>query len=166
MTQTLRQTVAPFSGAKVRKTSDQTDISGSPGITTKVTWDSSDYDTDSYFDNANDRLTVPAAGYYRVTAAVHLYNFAATTFEDGILRLNKNGSIHTYLYRLFGASASGMDIRAATLFGSTVLFLAASDYLEIAVTVQATGGSNVVDIRAADGSSNPFTWFEIQRVDF
>lgn len=55
---------AAFSGASLTKSADQTGVTAASF--TVVTFDGTEYDTDSYFNNANDELVAPSTGYYRV----------------------------------------------------------------------------------------------------
>jgi hypothetical protein len=75
-------TVGEAIGAKARATSTQ---SLTDTTEVKVALDTADWDTDGYFDNANDRLTVPAGlgGKYLVDASGYFasgsYNYAELT---------------------------------------------------------------------------------------
>jgi hypothetical protein len=91
---------------------------------TKVTFTLERFDTNGAYDTSNSRFTAPVAGLYLVGA--HIYNTSASR-----LLLVKNGTtVHQY-----GAAGLGWQEGRFT----TVLSLAASDYLELQIDSTAGG---------------------------
>lgn len=81
--------LAAFSGAQMSKTANQ-EISGT---IEEVTWETADYDTDSYVDLPNNRFVIPWDGYYEV---------------DAVFRWEATGENWRHIFvRLNGATISG-----------------------------------------------------------
>lgn len=138
-----------FSGAMIYKSVDQT------GINTQatVTFDTVAFDTDSYFDDANDKFIIPFDGYYRFTANVGVDNVSSgqsvwlaptfTTSES--VPLNFRWDRQT-------TSAS-----TPTQYGGSVdLYLAADDEIYLTITTTSDTSFDVRD----DG-----TYMSIVRLD-
>lgn len=122
--------VSQFSGAGVRLASNYSIPSAA--TFTAIPWDTEDYDTDGYWavsPNAT-RLTAPVAGYYRISAAVHLQTTASV---DSIGGIHINGSGANSVGETFGRGESGSGF--IHFNGSYTLSMAASDYVEIIVYV-------------------------------
>jgi hypothetical protein len=130
-------------GASIYKsTDDQNNMTASTGA--KVTFDSTEWDTDSLFSNANDRLVVPTAmgGKWLVSGQVALQGISATS-NDAIFAISKNGSANTkVLFR--GAILLGGAGDSFSYTFSEVLSLAAADYIELFVNPGAISG---IDMR-------------------
>ena len=77
----------------------------SSGVFTKVAFDSTKFDTDSYWDATNYRYTPQVAGYYQFNATIR--NRANGTLSNAIGAFYKNGSEYTRL--------SGAQIASATI---------------------------------------------------
>lgn len=104
-------------------------------VLTKHVLDSTMFDSDTYFDNANDRLTVPAgqAGRYVVIFGGTFVNSVVVSSYQ--LQLLKNGVLVAFIN---GARTADTDTRAA--IGSILLNMVAGDYVELWV-FQNTGGA-------------------------
>jgi hypothetical protein len=115
-----------FSGALVTKTSAQA-ITGSTN--TLVTWDTeaNGFDTNSYHDNTtnNQRLTVPTAGYYRITGQITL-DASANGYRN--LSIIKNGSTG-----ILGISTGPNSVDWTYIPFTFTALLAANDYLTLSV---------------------------------
>jgi len=88
----------------------------------KITWDTASYEENCSFDFTNNRIILPVAGYYLITAGIAMF---ATGVNQMGLQILKNGSIVTTIcnrYLAAGGSANGSDV---------VYFNGTSDYLEI-----------------------------------
>lgn len=95
---------------------------------TKVAFDTKIFDTGSNLDIVTNkgRFTAPVAGFYHFNATTTVTTAGAGTFT--IMALYKNGSIYCYLYQ-FGGTA-GQNFGGS---GSTLISLAANDYVEVYV---------------------------------
>jgi len=93
---------------------------------TIITFNSETFDTDSAFNTANGRFTVPAgkAGKYFFFAQCQ-WN-TGTDFEPYNINIKKNGSRQHY-------GSVDRNEASNTFFISSILDLAVSDYIEIAV---------------------------------
>ena len=91
-------------------------------VTTKITFDTKEYDTASCFSTANSRFTPTVAGYYQING-----NLIVTTGVTTILAyIYKNGSVVAYGSRADAASLSYTSVVSILLYmnGST-------DYVEM-----------------------------------
>lgn len=133
-------TVGEAIGAKVYKTSYQNNLTASTW--SKVTFDTAEFDTDSFFDDGNDRLTIPAGlgGKYIVSGIIAL---ESGTSAGGIGSIYKNGTIAEYITR--GALTAAVDDYSSF---AVVMDLAAGEYIEMFVN---PGGASTVDVRGAQG---------------
>jgi hypothetical protein len=107
-------------------------------ITTKVTFDTASsspttgsYDPKSWFDNANDNITIGQAGFYAVSANVAFASNATGRREVGIL--------------VNGTSVGSVNVSAASasttnLSVSTNLYLAVNDLVTV-TALQTSGGA-------------------------
>ena len=101
----------------VYQTSAQTGISA--GTTTKVTFDTEEFDTNSNF--ASSRFTPTVAGYYQLSGGVQTGGSPTVIFVE----LWKNGSV----YKRFGNSSSSS---VSQISGSSLIYLNGStDYAEL-----------------------------------
>ena len=108
--------------------------------TTKIQFQTEDFDTNNNFDNAtNYRFTPTVAGYYQLSAGVT----ASTTTSNTVISLYKNGS--NFKYISIPATNCG-----ATL-SSLVFFNGSTDYAEVYVYL--TGTTPTVQ------NGTAFTWF-------
>jgi hypothetical protein len=128
-----------FSGVSVTRTSNQ---SIPNNTTTKINFDSENYDTDSYHDNStnNTRLTIPSgkSGKYSIN-----YIFSFNGFNGNInIGFYKNNAFYT-LTDVFN-TASTTNYWTS---GAFTLNLTAGDYLEMTF-YQNSGGS--LDVRGTD----------------
>jgi hypothetical protein len=106
--------------------------------TTKVTFDTEEFDTNSNF--ASSRFTPTVAGYYQINTFV---SWGTPTWGDGYLF--KNGSSFKQIFYSYSASVSGVN-------GSTLIYLnGSSDYVEIYLRF------GVGQVLAASSTS---TWFQ------
>ena len=135
---TLRTVPAGVVGASIYKSSDQENLSA--GTDTKVTFDSTHFDTDSFFDNGNDRLTIPAGmgGKYLVTGSGCLKEAGGTDVQ---MRIDVNGSDSHFFYR---NDPAGSNVTQSFGF---ILDLEPSDYIEMWV---AATGVATADVRSGE----------------
>jgi len=112
---------SPFVGAKVYKTSN-TQMSTSTGWQT-VTWEASDYESESTMWTSGQFVYVREAGYYKVTAQITLSGNLPTT-ERIQFGLFKNGVICSNIWDGYYVSASGMRTFQIPYHGS----LSINDY--------------------------------------
>jgi len=110
----------------------------SNNTTTIVNFEDLNYDTHSAVTTgASWKFTAPIAGYYHVSSAVMFTattNWAATEYAS--LLLVKNNTGYRYLGREDDHSTSNVY---TFLGGSTVLYLAVNDYIDLRV-LQTSGG--------------------------
>lgn len=139
-------------GARVYKSGYQNDLAANTD--TKITFESVDFDTDNFFDNANDRLTVPTglAGKYLVCGVVCAESGAAG--EVGMASVRKNGSTYQWVSRGQGVGSSAPDDYRSFAF---LVNLAAADYLELYFQ---PGNTSSADIRG----TSAFTTFAIYKL--
>lgn len=130
-----------FAGASAYKSANQ---SISNNTTTSVTFNTENFDTDGFHDNASNtsRFTVPTGkgGYYLVNGSI---TFAANATGARAVYVYKNGAIANYTVQT-GAIASIFSI---INFNFTIK-LVATDYVEIFV-YQSSGGSLDVESGAS-----------------
>lgn len=94
----------------------------SAGVWTKVTFTNEDYDPRSSYSTVNSRFTITTAGYYLVIASVRLEFPASSSTQN--LAIYKNGTIIEKI---------DIQLGAVQLSASSIVKLAASDYIEIYV---------------------------------
>ena len=140
---------------KVAKSSNQ---NVTAGATTKVTWDSVIYDTDSGFDNSNDRWTVPTGkgGKYFIHTKVWGDAVTGSQWQYGDAFVYVNGA---------QASQTFFDVRNNTarqfsIESSSTYDLSPGDYVEIYGRVYDTSGTPRIRGTAALTQST-FTGFRI-----
>lgn len=121
----------PFSGCRAFNSGTQTITN----VAAAATFDSEDYDTDSYHSTASNtgRLTVPRTGYYQIKFSAY-WNNAPTPSISWYLR--KNGSTNYPFRRLDTNYVTWME------YGATV-YLTAADYVEMMVVQGAAGGKQL-----------------------
>jgi hypothetical protein len=107
---------------------------------TKLTWNVEEYDTNSYHSTVTNtsRITVPSTGYYLITWFVPWqYNSTGRRVQN----LFKNGNgIAAYPLGADGASSYAANAAGRSL----VLYLTASDYLEVNVYQNSGGALNAL----------------------
>lgn len=132
-----------FSGAHVYHSTTQSiaDITD-----TILAFDSERYDTDTYHDTVtnNSRLTAPTNGYYLIGGLIRL-NAGSGTPSLRQVKLLKNGA--TIIWKSTD-EANSSDSGGASLPFATVVYLAATDYVE--VQVYQDSGSSVLAAAGAD----------------
>ena len=135
-----------FSGASVEKTSDQTGIVNNA----TVTWDAAHWDTDGYFDNANDQFVIPTQGYYLIIAHLQYQDqSAADAFFAFVVTTSQNNPEGGRFTRdTPGETFPGLE-------GSQILLLDVDD----TITVRASGDASFI-VRGASNES----WFQITRL--
>ena len=103
------------------------------GTTTKLTFNTEQFDTNSNYDNAtNYRFTPTVAGYYQINVALSFSDVGVGT-QDVLLRLYKNGA--QYLQSIRRQTGAGNEVgitipQLISMNGST-------DYLEVYFQVAA-----------------------------
>lgn len=120
-----------FVGASAYKSTNQ---SLSNNTNTAVTFDTENYDTDSFHSNVtnNTRFTIPSgkAGKYLITGTM---SFASDTTGYREVMLYKNGAISNFLAKNYPVQTSGTNVNF-----NVVVNLAVNDYIEIYV-IQTSG---------------------------
>jgi len=107
------------------------------GATTKVEFNTEQFDTNSNYDNAtNYRFTPTVAGYYQINVALNGAD-AGVGSQDVLLRLYKNGA--QYLAPMRRQTGAGAQV-GITL--SQLVYCNGTDYLE--VYLQVVAGTNFV----------------------
>lgn len=143
-----------FSGAKVYKSADQVNITDGAVL---VTFDTVLFDTDSYFDNTNDRLVPPTTGYYLASGGIYLYQ--GTLVQTAVqLQKNTTNIAHSQLQETDGTGA--MPLGWVALNVSTPIQLTTSDTVRLQVNVDSDGANNI-DIR---GGNDWTTWLSLVRI--
>lgn len=139
-----------FSGALVGLSGTQ---SIATGVTTTLPWGSEEYDTDSYHDNALNpsRLTVPANGYYIVSASIR---YAPDPNGSRRAQIFKNGA--SFPGRTIDVQVPAVGQNSILNITSPAILCTAGDYFEVE-TVQDSGVSLNV-------AANDATWFAIRRI--
>ena len=132
--------------ASTARVYNSANISIANNTPTFVSFDSEQYDTDSYHDTAvnNTRLTVPSAGYYQVWAMMEFDNNGA-----GIRYLAINASTDGIIANQIRQALTG---NTTTLNLSTTYNMSTGDYFE-ALVVQKSGGP--LDL-LKNGFASPF----------
>lgn len=117
---------------------------------TVVLYETEFFDTNSNFDITTNkgRYTVPVSGFYQINV-----NASGGTGSTWIVALRKNG---TEYLRLSQNSVGGW------VPGSTLLQLAASDYLEVQV-YQLTGGNVTLNGASGGAALNVFSGYLVSR---
>ena len=117
---------------KAYKSSNQT---VSANTYTKVTFETEEFDSNSFYNAATGRFQPTIAGYYNIGTCCA---FLSGGFTAALSTLYKNGSQYAKLGYCYSATAGGLDdwaISAATL----VHFNGSSDYCEIFAYVNGGG---------------------------
>lgn len=127
-----------FIGASAYKSTDQLNLT--PATFAKITFDTAEWNTDGLFDNANDRMTIPAGlgGKWLVSGMV-AYTGATAASTDAICAVYKNGTAFHYFGR--GDLATNEDRMNPV---SVIVDLVPGDYIEMWAS---PGSASVVDIR-------------------
>ena len=113
-----------------------TNVSVANSTWVKIPWDAENFDTDAYHSTStnNTRITIPSGkgGYYQVNVSTQW-----STFNEAIVRIGlyKNNSLITQ-----NSSTKTTSFRGFYTY-SHIFSLAATDYLEIAVNHEGSGGS-------------------------
>ena len=109
------------------------------GTATKVIFGTESFDTNNNF--ASSRFTATIAGYYQFSACVSCAADILVTFI--LLQFYKNGSQQV---DIVGANSYGTQNTTSpqTLSTSSLIYLAATDYVEVYATVTGTGGNRYI----------------------
>jgi len=124
--------VTSISGAKITQSGTQ---SGIGTATTRVEWDTEEYDDDSFADlvSDNERFTIPA-GVTRVNVSAYISGTAMTSGNDIRFAIQKYNSSdvfqETSLSARFVTNASGQASAAGAVLGINVV---AGDYIVVTV---------------------------------
>ena len=103
------------------------------GTTTKLTFNTEQFDTNSNYDNAtNYRFTPTVAGYYQINVALDLADVGVGV-QDVLLRLYKNGA--QYLVPIRRQTGAGNEV--GITIPQLVSMNGSSDYLEVYLQVVA-----------------------------
>ena len=138
---------------QVTKSSAQT---VSHATTTKVTWDTETFDTDSAF--ASNKFTVPSGegGKYMFNFHLQVGRGTDSDMYRVYTMLYKNGS----QVNIINLNLSGTDGRILNAGGSQALDLSAGDYIEIYVNT-ATSSTNSIDVAGGSTESSYFGGFKM-----
>lgn len=91
---------------------------------TKVTFDSEEFDTASYFNTSTSRFTPLIAGYYQINVVCYILGSASDLYAQ----LYKNGSgMSPEVYVNFSSSTNGMHLA----FSNFMYFNGSTDYIEL-----------------------------------
>ena len=124
------------------ETSGQTGLSS--GSTTKLTFNSEDFDTDSAFDLSNNKFVAPSAGKYFFGIQVVLQaTLGSGYFSHGSAFLYKNGSNFASMGR--ADDRSDNNSREWSMDGSIIVDAAANDYFEVYAVVYTDSGTWLVN---------------------
>ena len=116
-------------------------ISG--GVTTKLTFTTKEFDTNSNYDTTNSRFTPTVSGYYQVDACVTFTN--ATSGEQNRIQVYKNGSQFK-----IGSNGTSTSQQGATSIISILIYMNGStDYLEIYMFATGLGGTTLTQAIAS-----------------
>ena len=111
----------------------------SDNTATKVQFDEEVFDTNNCYDNStNYRFTPTVAGKYHVYSRVQMDSNAASNFQQGFLKIYKNGSQYSSVQMNMNANQPE-NIMLNTF--STVDMNGSSDYLEMFGTIDDTSGT-------------------------
>lgn len=103
------------------------------GTTTKLTFNTEQFDTNSNYDNAtNYRFTPTVAGYYQINVALSFSDVGVGT-QDVLLRLYKNGA--QYLQPIRRQTGAGNEV--GITLPQLISMNGSSDYLEVYFQVAA-----------------------------
>ena len=107
----------------------------SSSTSTKLTFNTENFDTTSSYDNStNYRFTPLVEGYYQINVTARASGTSVTT---AIIDLYKNGSVYSQL-----ASSRDSTSSSQTLSGSLLVYMnGTTDYLEVYGTITATSPS-------------------------
>ena len=135
----------------LKKNGDQSSISDNTA--TKITTWTATVDTESAWDNTNNKIVIPSGkgGKYLISATITQTQASGTNSQNDTydLSIYKNGS---YLLTNHDKSRVGLDF--STNHISIIADLSATDYLEIYVKVTAGGGTTTVLEHSSFQTSN------------
>jgi hypothetical protein len=137
-------------------TADQT---LSNNTSTKITFDSEEFDTAGNYDpTTNYRFTPTTSGKYFISTTItHLNNTNGA--RSVLLALFKNGS---QVYNQFAYSADASSQNFITLTTQAIItFNGSSDYVEAFATIDVTAGSPIIDASIISGKTSIFHGFKI-----
>jgi hypothetical protein len=108
---------------------------------TKVIFGTESFDTNSNF--ASSRFTATIAGYYQFSACAACA--ADTSLTKVLLQFYKNGAAQIDIVATSLSSATSLSTDAPSAFStSSLVYLAATDYVEVYATVTGTGGNRYI----------------------
>ena len=141
-----------FSGARVKLTADQTLTTG---VAAAVSWDAEDFDTDDYWEGVTNptRFTIPESGFYEIGAAIPFVGAADDEQRYVHFRKNGDGTNQYGPNRQASNAAEGSGAGGSQILQtSTLLELAAGDYVEVWVRQDSGGNLNI------DGDQSLGSW--------
>lgn len=116
-------------------------------VSTVINLEVTDFNTlGATIDGTTGGITVPYAGYYRITGSI--YNTVATAGASVELQFRKNGTISS-----IGAAPATI---AAGVSHSTIFSLAVGDKIELSITHSGASGGSIYGSTASSGSYRPF----------
>jgi hypothetical protein len=108
---------------------------------TKVIFGTESFDTNSNF--ASSRFTATIAGYYQFSACAACAADVALT--KVLLQFYKNGAAQVDIVGASLSSATSLSTDSPSSFStSSLVYLAATDYVEVYATVTGTGGNRYI----------------------
>ena len=116
---------------------------------TKVTFNSEQFDSDNKFDTSTSRFTPTVAGKYFLFAQVNIqavHNQATTEFD-----IKKNGSYIASRFKHIALNSS--DDKEPSLYTSCIVDCDTDDYFEVFIHTDMGGGTTIT------GDANGFTFF-------
>jgi len=125
---------------------------------TKVDFDTEDFDTDGAYDHStNKRFTVPSGkdGKYFFNCFLIADSASSAQLQNCQLAFYKNGSV----FKKQDWSFNSNDILYAGLTLSSLMNLAASDYIEVFVRISDASGSPIIDV--TDATLSEFSGFKL-----
>lgn len=99
----------------------------SSGVTTKISFDTEEFDTNNNF--ASSRFTPTVAGYYQINAASYIQTTANTQSPVSAIYIYKNGSINKQGGAYYNGTTGGTALGAPV---STLVYCnGTTDYIEV-----------------------------------
>lgn len=149
---------ATFSGVKLRKSADQTGVTSGSLVT--VTWDTEEWDTDSYHSGSDAHVVIPATGRYQFTIGLSWAAASGGTVRSITLSKSINsGGAWTEDWTRYFTDKDGTFYTYTQL----VEVLEATANWWFRVRARHDIGSNAT-IYGGSGDPSPPTWYEVRRL--
>ena len=126
---------------------------GSVSTTTKISFDTEDFDTNSNFDaTTNYRYTAPVTGYYYFTSQVYVGSLNATAQ----LIIYKNGSAFRFGRQTYGTTDTSPAIEVFCAVTS-------GDYFEVYLLFNGGGTKTIIGNTSVPGRPTAFSGYLVSR---